>query len=71
MITTEAIKALSWQDNTRVTEGEGRCLITVEVHPGRGPGQRFYTIRRGYGKVSLAHSPERAMTYVRQRRRVG
>jgi hypothetical protein len=71
MITLEAIKALSWQDNSRVSEGEGRHqIITVEVYPGRHVGQRFYIIRRGYGKISKALSPERALHYVRQRRSV-
>ena len=71
MITLDAIKALSWQDNPRVSEEEGRYRITVEVHPGRYAGQRFYMIRRGYGKIAEARSPERALHYVRQRRELG
>ena len=75
MITLDAIKALSWQNNPSVSEGAqsdtDRYQITVEVHPGRIPGQRYYTIRRGYGKFSIARTPERAMHYVRQRRGLG
>ena len=75
MITLDAIKALSWQDNPRVSEGAqpdtDRYQITVEVHPDRVPGQRFYAIRRGYGKFAIARTPERALYYVKQRRRIG
>jgi hypothetical protein len=75
VITLEAIKALSWQDNPSVSEGEesdkSRYRITVEVHPDRHIGQRFYAIRRGYGKFSIARTPERALHDVRQRRGLG
>lgn len=74
MITLDAIKALSWQNNPRVSEGAqsdtDRYQITVEAHPNRDFGQS-YTVRRGYGKVSVARSPERALHYVRQRRGLG
>ena len=75
MITLDMIKALSWQDNPRVSEGAqhdtDRYQITVEVHPDRHIGQHFYAIRRGYGKISIARTPERALHYVRQRRGLG
>lgn len=71
-ITLEAIRALSWRDNPSVCEGdEDRYRITVEAHPNREPWGHHYLIRRGYGKWSLAKSPERAMYYVRQRRALG
>lgn len=74
MITLDAIRALSWQTNSSVSEGDepdtDRYRITVEALPNRDLGQH-YAVKRGYGKVSIAHSPERAMHYVRQRRGLG
>ena len=75
MITLDAIKALSWQDNPRASEGAqpdtDRYQITVEVHPDRHVGQRYYAIHRGYGKFSIARTAERALYYVKQRRGLG
>ena len=75
MITLDAIKALSQPRNPSVSEGAqpdtDRYQITVEVRPDRHIGQHFYAIRRGYGKVSIARTPERALHYVRQRRGLG
>ena len=75
MITLDAIKSLSRPDNPIASEGEepdtDRYQITVEVHPDRHIGQHFYAIRRGYGKFSIARTPERTLYYVKQRRRIG
>jgi hypothetical protein len=67
MITIDTIRTLSWKTSPRISEGEGRYQITVEVHPNRDFGQH-YLVRLAYGGVSLARTPERAMHYVRQRR---
>lgn len=67
MITLDAVRALSWQDNPSVSEGEGRYQITVEAHPNRDIGTH-YLVCLAFGKWSLVKTPDRAMCHVRQRR---